>query len=265
MNRLNKLALKQSWTRRIRGFLIDLLIFPRTVSKKYSRYNIGLAEMSSVFSNHTAAAIRSRNIKYVNLLIRLPLVLGILFFGIVLYFEFDQLKYDLKRSSSPIELRIRKNFLKPSRWVSISPEKVRLRPKAAIPFVLGIIISYSGAFFLSFNPAFRKQKEIQRLFSINRWVDEDGLPWDVIWTPGAILIYGFNTHYETVKQRTSFWNTINFSPDNPSVHPQDANVAYFRAAYKLPKFIGLEILPILKAKKQASETEPENKIPDIQK
>lgn len=255
MGKLDKKLQEERFGRKLKKALKDLIFFPRIVSKKYARYNIGLREMASSFSEKGAEIVWAQNVKRVNLFIRIPLAIGFMSGILLWYVNWSELAHQLKISKLPVEISLVKNRKTPSKWIQYRPDKVKISYWYFVPFVFGYATSLAGSFLLSLNRAFTEEKTIQQACLSQRYLFEDGTPWDVVWTPYGILFYAYNCDPNAVQKNVRFWNSINFKPDDPKISPRDANVFYIRKAYDLPDSIILNIAPLIKAKQASMKQE----------
>lgn len=224
--------------------------------------------MANTFKDDYAEFLWKRNVKHINSMIRGPLALGIFISSLLFYLNFDQIRNDFKKSKNPFEFQIKKNFKTPSKWIKSNFSNIKVNKMIFIPGIFGYLVSFGGAVYLSLNAGLKKDKEIKIALAQNKYVNADGEPWDLVWTPLGILFYGYNCDPALVQKNTRFWNSINFTPDDPKQSPKDANVFYIKKAYDLPKLITLNFAPIINLEKQEQkakmiDTNPDPNIAEI--
>lgn len=253
MGKLDQRLREESPARKLKKALIDLIFFPRLVSKKYARYNIGLREMIASFGDKTAETVWTQNVKRVNFFIRLPIAIGFLSGALLWYANAKEIKNQWKQTKNPVTISLIKNKRTPAKWVQFYPEKVKVNLIYFSPFFVGYIFSMAGSVFLSLNPAFKAEKTIKQALITQKYLLDSGEPWDVVWTPYGILFYVYNCDPNVLQKNVRFWNSINFKPDDPKVSPKDANVVLIKKAYDLPDSIMLNVMPLIKNKQKPAE------------
>lgn len=252
----------ESLGKRIRKYLVSILFFPAVVTKRYKSYHVGLYTMIDVFGFKYAANIVKLNIKRINLFIRLPLAIGILFSTFLIITKFDAISSEVKGLKKIYRVEINKATLPhPSMWVRRTNYRLDNHAWVLLPILGGYIFCLVGSALLSLNPSFNEEKKISRVLAIHRYVDDEGEPWQVSWTPYGIIFFGYNCDPNTVKANVKFWNTLNFQPDDPKIHESDSSIFMFKRSYELPSKIPLNLLPLIKVK-LANKVKLPDKAPD---
>jgi len=260
--------------------LFDILGFPSRVARRYGIYNQKIKEMNQAIKNKKLDELMSRNYFLINFFIRIPLLVGLLISGFLMYKESDRYTPYLKQAVSPIfsisidEISFKN--LKPIINKAWKPTINRLKfiyEKSPFSFkelkfvIFGFIASFIGAMFLSKNPMFQIEDKIKGLLTAQRYVDENGKPWEFTWTPFAIYFHAYNTDVLKFVKNTRFWNTINFNPSDPVYVGGDMNRFVVSKRYELPNsliFTGnlselFSELDSLKSKEANEEKQEDNK------
>ena len=66
--------------KRISSFLLNAILYPYSVIKKYNEYNIRITEIANELKDEGIFRIKKNNVKIVFLFIHLPILIGLLFF-----------------------------------------------------------------------------------------------------------------------------------------------------------------------------------------
>lgn len=221
---------------------IKLLKYPRRVDKRYARYNGAISEILYETGNENLDVLRKRNAKLVNIFIRLPLIIGIIgsivslflhWSDFNLYFEKAFASMYYKGFFSGVAAYIKRIYfivtaIPLNRWDYLS-------------IILGQFGSIIGAWFLSQNPAFDEEARIIHIFSTLGYIDSEGQPWKVTWTPDAVLIEAFNCDPYALCSNTRFWSSVNFPPSQPKVFKDNMNKFIVQRKYELPNQMIFEI------------------------
>lgn len=222
--------------KKIVSFILETLLYPYSIIKKYNEYNLRILEIANELKDEGIYRIQKNNIKLVFMFIHIPIIIGILFFLIYSfeskeeYYRFYKILVYENKSISPtmfdgIEFLFKKINLAIAQF-PIKSDQLKL-----------IFCSYAltlvGAKFLSLHPAFKKEDEIKTIFSSLGYIDGEGKPWKVTWTPDAIQIISFNCDPIQLCANNRFWSTINFPPGTPRVSKQNMNKFIVTRAYEL--------------------------------
>jgi hypothetical protein len=250
--------------RRIRKKILSFIFFPHKVASRYKNYHSMLRIMGDKeFKFDYAIARVNQNNRLINLFIRMPLAVGILLSGFFVYSKLDQLKSEFKQIPKSYKINITKETIKKPRTILVQKRKVDFSAMyfMLIPFCTGSILCLFGAYFLSLNDVFEMERKIRKQLVLNKYLDEDGEPWNFAWTPYGVMFLGYNCDPYVIKHNMRFWNSINFKPDEPKISTQDPTVFMFTAAYELPRKIALHLIPLIEGReplhKASSESKPE--------
>lgn len=212
-----------------------LLRYPFQVKNKYGYYNAILSYIIDKNKSINLLNLRKRNVYFINSFIILPIFLGVLFTGISMYNHKEKYQIYAMRATLPIEGD--SYFEKTTNVISRVYKMAVYQPisQDEIQYILyGFILSLVGGRFLALNPIFKKSQKIEEILSKIKKVDADEKPWKVVWTPDAIYFESFLGDPDQFVNQTSFWNTINFSPDPPIVDLKDRTKFIVPRKYELP-------------------------------
>lgn len=232
MNKSNfiNIILKKIWF-----YLKKLLKYPFDVRKKFDYYNYIIYLIYTKTNDSTALKLRKRNHLLINVLIFLPMFLGVLYSGISLINNKNRYIVYYQRILLPLEgeTPIRKTLAGFKRTYYA----VRYHPLQSSDFeaiLHGYLFAILGAGLMSKHPAFKKQKDIEDVLLNSNRVDEDGKPWSVVWTPKALYFEAYQCDVYKFVNETKFWNTINYSPAEPLLIPDDKRKFIIREKFELP-------------------------------
>jgi hypothetical protein len=215
-------------------FIGKILAYPYTILKKYQNYNIRVGDMKNELKDDELERVRANNAKLTLFFIHLPTVLGMLLCG----FSINSHKYDYQNYWSKIH-RVEKadgitdGISKKYKKVKTIVTEVPLRKYDFIFLIYGYMITILGARFLSLNPIFKEEDKITGIFASLGFLDAEGKPWKVTWTPDAIQIISFNCDPMALCQNTRFWSTINFPPGAPKISKTHMGKFIVIRAYEL--------------------------------
>jgi hypothetical protein len=219
----------------IAKFFGRILAYPFVIVKKYQNYNIRIGEMKSELKDDELDRLRTNNGKLTLLFVYLPIVLGILLSGISVNahkYDYQSYWHRINRVDKTDGLTdgIEKKYKKVKIAVTELPVK-----KYDIMFIIyGYLFTILGARFLSLNPVFKEEEKITSIFASLGYIDADGNPWQVTWTPDAIQIISFNCDPLALCQNTRFWSTINFPPSlTPKISKTHMGKFIVTRAYEL--------------------------------
>ena len=226
--------------------LISFLMYPRKVIKRYRAYNSGIGEMilqlrKTMQSTEYLENHRARNSKLVNFFVLLPFFAGLSFSSYEIYSKRDLFSRYVNEVTKPIEKTV---YGKRKKYIPYIKDKAvfmyRQNPfnmEILIPFLIGYGFCFIGAGLLMKNPAFKKESDIQVVFTALRHTDLEGNPWKVVWTPNAILIEAFGedpSDFCVNKKGKKLWNAIKFSPGEPMIFNDNPNKFVVQRRYDLP-------------------------------
>lgn len=221
--------------KRILSFLIGIIVYPYTIIKKYNDYNIRISEIANELKDASIFRIKKNNIKLIFLFIQLPIILGMLVFVYSCYsnkseiYKFYKILTFENKHDPGIFGAINFSYRKVKYALDQFPVKSEQLALLGYSYILSII----GARFLSLHPAFKKEDEIKAIFGTLGYIDGEGHPWKVTWTPDAIQIISFNCDPIQLCANTRIWSTINFPPGTPRVSKTNMNKFIVTRAYEL--------------------------------
>jgi hypothetical protein len=225
-----KIILRKVWF-----YVRKLLNYPFVVRKRFDYYNYIVYLIYSRTNERSTLKLRKRNHLLLNVLIFLPLFLGVIYSGLNIYNNKDRYQLYVQRVVLPLkgDTPIKKtfSFLKRS-YNSIRYQPIKLTDFEVILYAY--MFSILGANLMSKHPAFKKQKEIQDVLLNANKVDEDGNPWKVVWTPHALYFETYQCDVYKFVRETKFWNTINYAPSEPVLIPEDKRKFIIPGKYELP-------------------------------
>lgn len=228
--------------------LRELIFYPRKIVKRYKGHNGGLGEMIYQMSRKmqdTKALKRHRalNSKLINIFIILPFFIGLLSTSFLVVTEYQEASGYLERIQEPIDkTKYRRKTIK--NYISFYTGKIvfaykyaPLKKEQFYPLFIGYLICFFGAFILSKNPIFVKEEKIKVILSSLKYVDLEGRPWRVLWSPTAIMFEAFNadpTEFCLSQKGKKFWNSIQFTPGEPIQFSNNLNKFIVQKRYELP-------------------------------
>jgi hypothetical protein len=221
--------------KRIFSFIMGVVLYPYNVIKKYNDYNIRITEIANELKDSSIFRIKKNNIKLIFFFIQLPILLGILFFIYSCYqnqaeiYKFYKIITFENKHDPGIFGAINFSFRKIKYAISEFPIKSNQLSLLGYAYLLSIL----GSRFLSLHPAFKKEEEIKTIFGTLGYIDGEGHPWRVTWTPDAIQIISFNCDPIQLCSNTRIWSTINFPPGTPRVSKSNMNKFIVTRAYEL--------------------------------
>lgn len=216
--------------------------YPFKIKNQYGYYNAILSYIIQKNKSVNLLNLRKRNVYFVNTFILLPIFLGFLFTGISMYNNKEKYKVYLMRATLPIEGK--SYFEKTLNIINRSYKMIVYQPvsqEESQYLIYGFLLSIIGARFLSLNPIFKKSEKIEEILTRIKKVDAEENPWRVVWTPDAIYFESFLGDPDQFVNQTSFWNTINFSPDPPIIDLKDRTKFIVPRKYELPPKIEFKV------------------------
>lgn len=221
---------------------IKLLKYPRRITKQYMGYNGAIGEILMETGDGSIDDLRKRNNKLVNIFIHLPFFLGIIISLLSLYSHRDMFDLYLAKVFSPVHASgVFSTIGAYYRKVSYILTEIPLAQSDYLPFFIGYGVSLLGAWILSLNPVFKEQDKITHIFSTLGYIDSEGKPWKVTWTPNAIMIEAFNCDPYALCNNTRFWSSVNFPPTAPKVNRMNMNKFIVQRKYELPSELIFEV------------------------
>jgi hypothetical protein len=223
-------------------FILKLLKYPRQIAKRYAGYNGAIGEILMETGDPSIDRLRRRNSKLVNIFIYLPFFLGIAISFVMLYNNRQDFVFYFEKLFSPVYAKGIFSTIG-AYWNKLffMFTGLPINKNEFYPFLLGYLGSIIGAWLLSLNPAFREQEKIVHIFSTLGYIDSEGKPWKVTWTPNAIMIEAFNCDPYALTQNNRFWSSVNFPPTAPKVNRDNMNKFIVQRKYELPAELIFEI------------------------
>ncbi len=220
---------------RVWNLLKGLFYYPHKIAKRYNAYNAAVGEMIYETNDGSLDAIRRRNSWLINIFIYLPITAGVFGSLVSIYMHGKDFVSYINRISSPLEYQ---GF-----FSMIKAYVVRIWDIfATIPFnpldyqliLWGYGVAIFCAWILSKHTAFREEAKIVHIFSTLGYIDSEGKPWKVTWTPDAIMITAFNCDPIALCSNNRFWSSVNFPPSMPKVFKNNMNKFVVQRKYELP-------------------------------
>lgn len=222
--------------------IMKLLKYPRHMAKRYAGYNWAIGEILMETGDGGLDKLRRRNSKLVNLFIYLPFFAGIILTFATIYLHREDFLIYFNKVLTPINATgIFANIGAYFKKISFIFTGIPFSKTDYYPFIFGYLGSIIGAWILSLNPAFKEQEKIVHIFSTLGYIDSEGKPWKVTWTPNAIMIEAFNCDPYALCQNTRFWSSVNFPPTAPKVNRTNMNKFIVQRKYELPSELIFEI------------------------
>lgn len=224
------IVLKKTWF-----YVKKLLKYPFDIRKKFDYYNYIIYVIHSKSNDKGALLLRKRNHLLINGLVFLPMFLGVFFSTINIIHDKDRFVKYYKTVTLPLsgDTGIQKAFSGIRRgYLAVKHQPIKFSDFE--PILYGYLIALLGANLMSKHPSFKKQKEIEDVLLNSNKVDEDGNPWKVVWTPKAIYFETYQCDVYKFVHETKFWNTINYSPAEPILIPEDKRKFIIPEKYELP-------------------------------
>lgn len=205
-------------------------------------YNAAIGEMMEELKEKSLDRFRIRNNKLLNNFIRIPLALGFLvaFCSIAThYYEYHVFWYKL---TSPLYSHGVFNFIyKFAKRIGFLIGNNPIHKLDILPIIVGYGVAILGSVVLSRHTAFRHVATIEAAFLYRGYVDAEGKPWKVTWTPDALMITAYNCDPNALINKMEFWNTISFPPSPPRIFKNNMNKFIVTRSYELPQAIIFEI------------------------
>lgn len=222
--------------------IVFLLKYPRLMARKYMGYNGAIGEILLETGDISIDDLRRRNNYLVNLFIHAPFFLGILISVVSIYLHHNDFSFYIDKSFSPIFSQgffsTIGAYFKRIHYIFTA---IPVKKMDYLPFIIGYATSILGAFILSFNILFKKQDEITHIFSTLGYIDSEGKPWKVTWTPNAIMIEAFNCDAYALCNNNRFWSSVNFPPTTPKINKENMNKFIVQRKYELPSELIFEL------------------------
>lgn len=231
--------------KRIIRFFLDILKYPRKIFRRYAAYNAAIGEMFIETNNDNLKAslnsYRRRNAVLQNAFIILPMVAGVIALVVSIYLNRSEISFYFDRLFAP-------NYNSGFKFISTIFKRI-IYAFTNFPvgfkdlqfFFYGYLGSIFGAWIISKHPAFANEERIVHIFSTLGYIDSEGNPWKVTWTPEAIMITSFNCDPHVLVGRGQFWSSINFPPSAPKVFEGRMNKFIVERRYELPTGLKFEL------------------------
>ena len=220
---------------RLWNLIKGLFYYPHKIAKRYAGYNASVGEMIIETNDGSLDSIRRRNSWIVNIFIYLPITLGFIAPLVSVYsHKQDFIRYFNHVTSDVVYKGF---FSMIGSYIGRVYEVFSMLPFTALDYQLffwfygGAIL---GAYILSKHTAFKKEEEIIHIFSTLGYIDSEGRPWRVTWTPDAIMITAFNCDPIALCSNNRFWSSLNFPPSPPKVFKNNMNKFVVQRKYELP-------------------------------
>jgi hypothetical protein len=226
----------------VRKFIIQLLAYPYTVIKKYNSYNIRLGDMANLLKEHEKeevvqeeiASIRKTNGKLIMTIIYFPILIGMIFsFLSISSHSFEYKIYWNKINKETHDIGFFDKVHTKFNQLKIIIADCPYRKNDGIFIIYGYFAALLGARFLSMNPVFEEEERKAIIFASLGHTDAEGEPWQITWTPDAIMVICFNCDPYLLCDNSRFWSTINFPPSLPTVSKASMNKFIVTRAYEL--------------------------------
>jgi hypothetical protein len=221
-----------------------IIFFPFAVRKRYLRYNGVLWEAEQEVKNLQLSMqdYRRNNTKLLNIFVHAPLAMSVVVAAAMIYLQMEGFtKFSSKLTDFP-RITITKPKITNQNFKRYFKEVAQTGREVNIKFIFLAIsacygLCFVGAMILSINDAWGEERTIRDALISNRYLDFNGEPWKVFWTPEAIIFHTYQCDSSTLVNNDKFWNTINFKPDIPTHFKMDANKIIIGRAYALPAII----------------------------
>jgi hypothetical protein len=220
---------------RLWNLLKGLLYYPHKVAKRYAAYNAAVGEMIIETNDGSLDPIRRRNSWLVNIFIYLPMTGGVAGSLFSMYFHrHDFVKY-FEFITSPVKYT--GFFSMIGKYIGRSIDIFSTLPFSSLDyqlFIWGYGLAIVFAYILSKHTSFKEEARIVHIFSTLGYIDSEGNPWKVTWTPNSIMITAFNCDPIALCANNRFWSSINFPPSPPKVFKNNMNKFVVQRKYELP-------------------------------
>lgn len=222
--------------------IFSFFIYPFKVAKRYKRYNGAISAIFNEIRNNTSLSrLRTRNSALINFGIYLPIFLAFFVSFIFIYsHKRDYSKY-YKTISRPIYSKdIKSKAATVLKRIKFAYYKNPVNKADYVFFFVLYSISILNSSVLALNPAFEKEDEIREVLRSFNFLNQDGEPWKVVWTPEVIMFDTFGQDPTALVHNKKFWTSINFSPDNPKIFKSDMMKFCVQKRYSLPNIVTIE-------------------------
>lgn len=212
-----------------------LIYYPHKIAKRFAAYNYSVGEMIMETNNGTFDAYRRRNSLLVNSMIYLPMFIGFVGTFLSMYSHKEDFFKYWKLVTAPVKYSGVFNMI--GEYVGRVVDIVTKLPFNALDYQLFIWFYGLAIFFawvLSKHTAFKEEERIVHIFATLGYVDSEGKPWRVTWTPDAIMITAFNCDPVALCANNRFWSSVNFPPSPPKVFRTNMNKFIVMRKYELP-------------------------------
>jgi hypothetical protein len=225
-----------------RKFLVRILVYPYTIIKKYNNYNIRLGDMANLLKEQDKEEIvqeeigdlRKTNGKLIMTFIYFPILVGFICSSLSINsHSFEYKNYWGKITKPTIDVGIVDKVKTKFSQAKIIITECPYKKNDGIFILYGYLVALLGARFLSMNPVFKEEDHKSTVFGSLGYVDAEGEPWQITWTPDAIMIICFNCDPYLLCDNSRFWSSINFPPSLPTVSKETMNKFIVTRAYEL--------------------------------
>ena len=220
---------------RLWNWFKGLIYYPHKVAKRYASYNYAVGEMIIETNNGSLDALRRRNSLLVNSMIYLPMFIGFLGTFVSMYSHKSDFVHYINKITAPV---VYSGFFSMiGKYLNRVYEIFFSLPFSATDYQLFIWfygLSIAFAWLLSKHTAFKEEARITHIFSTLGYIDSEGNPWKVTWTPDAIMITAFNCDPVALCANNRFWSSVNFPPSPPKVFRSNMNKFIVMRKYELP-------------------------------
>lgn len=115
------------------------------------------------------------------------------------------------------------------------------RSRHFIWIIPGYMLSILGAAYLNEFQAFRQNRILKAIFLKRKLVDIDDQPWDVCWTPFAIIVYAYQANPEEIGARDDIWGAVNFVGGTVVVDEHNIQTLVITSQAQIPEKITIVI------------------------
>lgn len=246
---------KPPLSRRALSLALSIVIYPITVSATYRKYIGSVKEMAQMTSKEDPHLLKlaSRLNSLVMYLIKIPLIAGVI--ASLYLITSDSVGMSRFRSAyygKPYG-KVLQNKVKYSKWTINLIRSVPLSLNKLRPLAFMEIAAIVGAGFLMLNPAFKRKKQLQEIFIKKRHLDVNEYPWDVVYTPTAILVRGWGANVADVATNPSIWSTVNFQAGHYVISKKDQSVFMVLEKQDLPSSLVFDTIPTKGIKQEESK------------
>lgn len=227
-----------SLEKRIFNLLKFLIKYPFIISARYEAYNKGIGDLLAVKNEKELSRnpayrnkednyfrnFQSKNTRLVYSFVYGPMLMGIVIASLFIYMNRAKYKEYIGVLTVPIqEERLSKKMS--YYWAKgvYFFKKNPVSREEVYSVLAGYIVAILGAKFLSRNPFFDKQDDINSRLTQLKCLDMNGKPWRFVYTEDAVLIVSFGEDPNKLINTGSFWASLNFPPGTLIQSKKDMN------------------------------------------